>query len=452
MPPSSGLHLISEKQHNPTHSTTTDATNVHGWLMGVPPPFTENDDSDYDDNDNNNNIQPDFRKIKGRPLSISSISSEDSVNLDELIKANYTSDMDDETSLPDLAGLELDDSDEEFWKMDESSIASHHKLTPPMKTIPSRILSPTPSINFRHRSDSLSSENSLTSQSTVTYRTTPIMHSSTSTSTVTSVSTATNNTTSSSTIISNNNKQHHNYHHLSPQQHKLQSSPPSTLGRFPTPAQSRSFNTSSTPNSNNNNNNNNSHSNNNNNNNNNNHELPSRSGSRIGMTPSRLAKRASHIPAPSSSRIATPNPQRTLSTRSSSSSIGSGLGRFNSTTAGSNSHNNSGTTRDGSLTLGRASSRLSSRASHIPSTATSRASHIPSTATSRARSPLFGNTAGNNGGSGQRQSIFGLQQQQQQNFSRPASQQSNHNIIPRSTKSTTRSASRIGMTKRTAYS
>ena len=43
------------------------------------------------------------------------------MNLDELIKANYTSDMDDETSLPDLAGLELDDSDEEFWKMDEVS-------------------------------------------------------------------------------------------------------------------------------------------------------------------------------------------------------------------------------------------------------------------------------------------------------------------------------------------
>lgn len=27
--------------------------------------------------------------------------------------------MDDETDLPDLADLDLDDSDEEFWKMDE---------------------------------------------------------------------------------------------------------------------------------------------------------------------------------------------------------------------------------------------------------------------------------------------------------------------------------------------
>ena len=62
------------------------------------------------------------RRQKGRPLSISSISSEDSVNLDELIKANYASDMDDETDLPDLADLDLDDSDEEFWKMDQVSI------------------------------------------------------------------------------------------------------------------------------------------------------------------------------------------------------------------------------------------------------------------------------------------------------------------------------------------
>ena len=37
--------------------------------------------------------------------------------------------MDDETSLPDLAGLELDDSDEEFWKMDEVSIVFIYLFT-----------------------------------------------------------------------------------------------------------------------------------------------------------------------------------------------------------------------------------------------------------------------------------------------------------------------------------
>jgi hypothetical protein len=42
----------------------------------------------------------------------------DSVNLDELINANYTADMDDETDLPDLANLDIiDDSTEDFWNL-----------------------------------------------------------------------------------------------------------------------------------------------------------------------------------------------------------------------------------------------------------------------------------------------------------------------------------------------
>jgi hypothetical protein len=55
-----------------------------------------------------------------RRKSISSLASEDSVNLDDLIKANFTLDMDDETDLPNLANLDLgDDSKEDFWKMDK---------------------------------------------------------------------------------------------------------------------------------------------------------------------------------------------------------------------------------------------------------------------------------------------------------------------------------------------
>lgn len=66
-------------------------------------------------------IPVDHRRIrKGRPESISSISSEDSINLDELINANFTVDVDEETDLPDLADLDLDDSTEDFWKMDVS--------------------------------------------------------------------------------------------------------------------------------------------------------------------------------------------------------------------------------------------------------------------------------------------------------------------------------------------
>ena len=59
-----------------------------------------------------------------------SITSEDSVNLDKLIDANYTVDMDDETDLPDLAALELDDSADDFWKLDvrdASDIMLHGK-------------------------------------------------------------------------------------------------------------------------------------------------------------------------------------------------------------------------------------------------------------------------------------------------------------------------------------
>lgn len=59
-----------------------------------------------------------------RPSSLASIGSEDSVNLDELINANFTTDMDDETDLSALASLELDDSNEDFWKVDNVSIIS----------------------------------------------------------------------------------------------------------------------------------------------------------------------------------------------------------------------------------------------------------------------------------------------------------------------------------------
>lgn len=61
---------------------------------------------------------------KERPSSLASISSEDSVNLDELINANFTTDMDDETDLSALASLELDDSNEDFWKVDNVSMVS----------------------------------------------------------------------------------------------------------------------------------------------------------------------------------------------------------------------------------------------------------------------------------------------------------------------------------------
>ncbi|CEP19959.1 hypothetical protein [Parasitella parasitica] len=95
---------------------------VHGWLKDVP---------GYRENYRNQRemMQQDVSKKivvpqKERPSSLASISSADSVNLDDLINANFTTDMDDETDLSALATLELDDSNEDFWKMD--NMFNHH--------------------------------------------------------------------------------------------------------------------------------------------------------------------------------------------------------------------------------------------------------------------------------------------------------------------------------------
>ncbi|KAI8372405.1 hypothetical protein BD560DRAFT_394854 [Blakeslea trispora] len=90
--------------------------NVQDWLMDVP---------GYQDN--RLSVQVESSKTRRRPCSIASISSEDSISLDELINANFTTDMTDETDLPELAALELDDSKEEFWKVDNYS--NHFILT-----------------------------------------------------------------------------------------------------------------------------------------------------------------------------------------------------------------------------------------------------------------------------------------------------------------------------------
>jgi hypothetical protein len=52
-------------------------------------------------------------------MSVTSISSEDSVDLDELINVNYTTIMEEEEAdLTVLSLLDLDDSKEDFWKVD----------------------------------------------------------------------------------------------------------------------------------------------------------------------------------------------------------------------------------------------------------------------------------------------------------------------------------------------
>ncbi|KAL9558108.1 hypothetical protein MBANPS3_001057 [Mucor bainieri] len=103
-------------------------TQVHGWLMDVPG-YRENYRNQreimiHDDSTKQFITSP---TKKTRPSSLASISSEDSVNLDELINANFTTDMDDETDLSALASLELDDSNEDFWKVD--NVFNHYITT-----------------------------------------------------------------------------------------------------------------------------------------------------------------------------------------------------------------------------------------------------------------------------------------------------------------------------------
>lgn len=87
----------------------TVTSHVHGWLMNVP-----NYRQDYS-TVNNSHIEI----KKERPMSVTSISSEDSVDLDELISVNYTTIMEEEEAdLSVLSLLDLDDSKEDFWKVD----------------------------------------------------------------------------------------------------------------------------------------------------------------------------------------------------------------------------------------------------------------------------------------------------------------------------------------------
>ncbi|KAI7873611.1 uncharacterized protein EV154DRAFT_527838 [Mucor mucedo] len=107
-------------------------SNVQGWLMDVP---------GYRENYRNERRhlldieESDETSQKRRPCSLLSISSEDSINLDDLINANFTTDMEDETDLSALSALDLDDSHEDFWKMDNFLNHLTHPFPPKDKGI-----------------------------------------------------------------------------------------------------------------------------------------------------------------------------------------------------------------------------------------------------------------------------------------------------------------------------
>ncbi|CAO3640571.1 unnamed protein product [Mucor fragilis] len=401
-------------------------TQVHGWLVDVPG-YRENyrNQREIMNHDDSKQFVP---SRKERPSSLASISSEDSVNLDELINANFTTDMDDETDLSALASLELDDSNEDFWKVD--NVFNHYITTQLASTDKSRLkinnsnrskyeseeefdskntsaedlhdislynnttehsfldtldlnspadcdikfsnmhLSSPPHRYRSDRSGSFSSDNSSNSQSTITTANRKTLHqnvypsASTSTSSMSSHSTA---KTSHSSFISR------------PSLTKSESNKTSnrlTCSRKPSLVSSISESTaveakptlSSTT------------------------RFPSRSVSQIG-----LAKRATHIPAPSSSKATlspiastklSPTPQRTKSTAS--------IARKSSNTS-----------------LNRSASRIgqpNTRASHIPSPPTTKRS-----TTSLGISSIFSSSA-----SGTQQQKQSNTQQQQKYHPQPS--------------------------------
>lgn len=54
-----------------------------------------------------------------RPHSSASVGSQDSVNLDDIIRSNDTIDIQETGLMPYLEDLDIDDTNDEFWKMDE---------------------------------------------------------------------------------------------------------------------------------------------------------------------------------------------------------------------------------------------------------------------------------------------------------------------------------------------
>ncbi|CAO3694482.1 unnamed protein product [Rhizopus stolonifer] len=218
--------------------------NVQGWLMNVP---------NYRQEQYSTSKNIEIRQT--RPVSVTSISSEDSVNLDELINVNFTTSMEEEADLSELSLLDLDDSKEDFWKVETIYIPSpsmfnkkpsyyrnelndsfqkgnkqgfvntldtscptirqydtpDHSPSSRLR-VPSLPISPKSPVSFQNkRSGSFSSETSLNSQSTITqHRSTIRPTASTSTSSFGSQSTSTSVISRSTIPIAENTiRRHH---------------------------------------------------------------------------------------------------------------------------------------------------------------------------------------------------------------------------------------------------
>ncbi|ORX53557.1 hypothetical protein DM01DRAFT_1383579 [Hesseltinella vesiculosa] len=104
--------------------------NVQGWLMGVP---GYRDGSDHGPSPVD---ETQARPAQQRRKSTSSTASDDSINLDDLIKANNILNVNDETDLPNLSALDLDDSKEDFWHLDNKTFLQPRPHLPSSKPLP----------------------------------------------------------------------------------------------------------------------------------------------------------------------------------------------------------------------------------------------------------------------------------------------------------------------------
>ncbi|KAI9315511.1 hypothetical protein BX666DRAFT_1878744 [Dichotomocladium elegans] len=124
----SSLNILGSPTHTgPAVVSSEEQLNVRGWLMNVPGYRQDGkgrdgkEDHDIMSRDNGLRDHDTLHLRRARSASINSISSNESVNLDELIKNNFTAQVDDETDLPNLADLDLDDSADDFWKLDNTA-------------------------------------------------------------------------------------------------------------------------------------------------------------------------------------------------------------------------------------------------------------------------------------------------------------------------------------------
>ncbi|KAI8577597.1 hypothetical protein K450DRAFT_251583 [Umbelopsis ramanniana AG] len=130
-------------------------SDVRGWLDGLEDLQSNNHPYTAAMSQNiagNGTAQSDRNgeKFIRRPQSAASISSQDSINLDDIIRSNDTIDIQETGLMPYLEDLDIDDANDEFWKMDEALTNLHIAKNHPMQSVKaaSKTTQPHPSLKM----------------------------------------------------------------------------------------------------------------------------------------------------------------------------------------------------------------------------------------------------------------------------------------------------------------